>query len=78
MRPTGLTIAKTVANNLFTDFVAVAGGRNVYVQCAGSGSPTIILESGDEIDHTQWGLVAPSLAERTRTCSYDRLWNWGE
>jgi hypothetical protein len=58
---------------LFTDFVAVAGGRNVYVQCAGSGSPTIILESGDETDHSQWGLVAPSLAERTRTCSYDRL-----
>jgi hypothetical protein len=59
--------------DLFTDFVAVAGGRNVYVQCAGSGSPTIILESGDETDHTQWGQVAPSLAERTRTCSYDRL-----
>ena len=59
--------------NLFTDFVAVGGGRNVYVQCAGSGSPTIILESGDETDHTQWGLVEPSLAERTRTCSYDRL-----
>ena len=59
--------------NLFTDFVAVAGGRNVYVQCAGSGSPTIILESGDETDHTQWGLVEPSLVERTRTCSYDRL-----
>jgi pimeloyl-ACP methyl ester carboxylesterase len=58
---------------LFTDFVAVGGGRNAYVQCAGSGSPTIILESGDESDHIQWRLVEPSLAERTRTCSYDRL-----
>jgi alpha/beta hydrolase fold len=61
------------SDNLFTDFVAVGGGRNAYVQCAGSGSPTIILESGDESDHIQWRLVEPSLAERTRTCSYDRL-----
>jgi hypothetical protein len=61
------------SDSLFTDLVAVGGGRNVYVQCAGSGSPTIILESGDESDHIQWRLVEPSLAERTRTCSYDRL-----
>ena len=61
------------SDNLFSDLVAVGGGRKVYVQCDGSGSPTIILESGDETDHTQWQYVEPSLAERTRTCSYDRL-----
>lgn len=61
------------SDNLSTEFVAVGGGGNVYVQCAGSGSPTIILESGDESDHIQWRLVEPSLADRTRTCSYDRL-----
>jgi alpha/beta hydrolase fold len=61
------------SDSLFADFVAVGGGRNVYVQCAGSGSPTIILESGDESDHIQWRLVEPSLADRTRTCTYDRL-----
>jgi hypothetical protein len=57
----------------FTGMVEIGGGRKVYAECAGSGSPTIVLESGDESDHYQWSQVAPSLAERTRTCSYDRL-----
>jgi pimeloyl-ACP methyl ester carboxylesterase len=47
----------------------------VHAECAGSGSPTVILESGDEDDHYSWRLVAPRLAERTRTCFYDRLGN---
>jgi pimeloyl-ACP methyl ester carboxylesterase len=59
----------------FTGMVKIGGGRKVYAECAGSGSPTIVLESGDESDHYQWSQVAPGLAERTRTCSYDRLGN---
>jgi hypothetical protein len=55
--------------------VDIGGGRKVYAECAGSGSPTVVLESGDESDHDQWRLVAPRLAERTRTCFYDRLGN---
>ena len=53
----------------FTGMVEIGGGRKVYAECAGSGSPTVVLESGDESDHYQWRLVAPRLAERTRTCS---------
>jgi hypothetical protein len=56
-----------------TGMVEIGGGRKVYVECAGSGSPTIVLESGDESDHYQWSQVAPGLSDRTRTCSYDRL-----
>ena len=59
----------------FAGMVEIGGGRKVYAECAGSGSPTVILESGDESDHDQWRLVAPRLAERTRTCFYDRLGN---
>ena len=53
--------------------VDIGGGRTIYAECAGVGSPTVLLESGDEADHKQWSGVAPTVAEQTKTCSYDRL-----
>jgi hypothetical protein len=50
-----------------TGMVEIGGGRKVYAECACNGSPTIILESGDESDHYQWSQVAPGLAEHART-----------
>jgi pimeloyl-ACP methyl ester carboxylesterase len=52
--------------------VAIGGGRSLYVQCAGSGSPTVILEAGFGGDTFQWQDVQPQLARTTRTCAYDR------
>jgi pimeloyl-ACP methyl ester carboxylesterase len=51
----------------------VGGGRHVYMQCMGVGSPTIVLESGDESDNQQWRFVYAKLVDRTRVCRYDRL-----
>jgi pimeloyl-ACP methyl ester carboxylesterase len=46
----------------------------LYVKCEGEGSPTIILEAGDESDSCVWGpAFQDRLAEHTRTCAYDRL-----
>ncbi len=53
--------------------VDIGGGRTIYAECTGVGSPTVLLESGDEADHKQWSRVAPTVAEQARTCSYDRL-----
>ncbi|HET9945690.1 MAG TPA: alpha/beta hydrolase [Actinomycetes bacterium] len=53
--------------------VTVGGGQQVYAHCSGEGSPTVVLESGDEDDQFQWGGVQAAVAEHTRVCSYDRL-----
>jgi pimeloyl-ACP methyl ester carboxylesterase len=47
-------------------------GHRMYYECAGNGSPTIVLEAGLGGDHRSWAAVAPALARTTKTCSYDR------
>ena len=43
------------------------------MHCYGFGSPTILLEAGDEATaEGQWYAVTSALAEATRTCRYDR------
>ena len=44
----------------------------IYVRCTGTGSPTVILEGGDEDTGASYDFAVPSLAKVTRTCSYDR------
>jgi pimeloyl-ACP methyl ester carboxylesterase len=53
--------------------VDIGDGRHLFAVCEGTGSPTILLENGDESDVSQWRLEFPTLVQHTRTCSYDRL-----
>ncbi|WP_263351610.1 alpha/beta hydrolase [Acidicapsa acidisoli] len=47
-------------------------GRKMYMDCTGSGSPTIVLDAGLG-DHSDiWTKVQPALAKTTRVCAYDR------
>lgn len=48
------------------------GGRKLHVHCAGSGSPTVVLEAGASSFAIDWALVQPEIAKSTRVCSYDR------
>jgi len=48
------------------------GGRSLWMECQGSGSPAVILESGMAGDHRTWERIQPALAETTRVCTYDR------
>jgi pimeloyl-ACP methyl ester carboxylesterase len=51
------------------------GGYRLYLECAGSGSPTVILESGaGRASTTSPGLriVRAALAPEARVCAYDR------
>jgi len=48
------------------------GGYNIYIDCKGTGSPTVILESGLEGDVVTWKAVHPEVAKFTRVCRYDR------
>jgi hypothetical protein len=57
--------------------VDIGGDRHIFVHCAGTGSPTILLEAGDEDGTSSWGRVFPTLSNSTRTCAYDRVGNEG-
>jgi pimeloyl-ACP methyl ester carboxylesterase len=48
------------------------GGWSLYVQCKGSGSPSVVLDAGLDDGHVIWKRIEPVLARKTRTCSYDR------
>jgi pimeloyl-ACP methyl ester carboxylesterase len=48
------------------------GGRSLYVRCTGTGSPTIMLEGGDEDTSSSYSYAEADLAAVTRTCVYDR------
>lgn len=48
------------------------GGRSLFLDSQGAGSPTIVLEAGFGNGVNAWDLVQPALAQVTRVCSYDR------
>jgi pimeloyl-ACP methyl ester carboxylesterase len=52
--------------------VDIGGGRSLYLNCVGSGSPTVLLEAGFGGTTNNWSAVQPQLARTTRVCSYDR------
>ena len=53
--------------------VDIGGGRRIQLDCRGSGSPTVVLESGlDTYGSLSWALVHDSLATTSRTCAYSR------
>jgi pimeloyl-ACP methyl ester carboxylesterase len=52
--------------------VEIEGKRGLYVRCTGSGSPTVVMEAGDESDNYQYSYAEQPVAKQTRTCVYDR------
>ncbi len=49
-----------------------AGGFRLNLYCMGSGSPTIVFDSGWGDWAPAWSTVQPQIAKWTRACSYDR------
>jgi pimeloyl-ACP methyl ester carboxylesterase len=62
-RPT----AETPAPELYD-----VGGFALWMHCEGDGSPTVVFDAGLSTSSTAWDSVAPGVADRTRTCVYDR------
>lgn len=48
------------------------GGRQLYIECTGSGGPTVVLQSGLGESSSYWSRVAPSIAATSTVCAYDR------
>jgi pimeloyl-ACP methyl ester carboxylesterase len=47
-------------------------GRDLYMRCTGSGSPTVILFNGLGARTPSWAWVQGDVARQTRVCAFDR------
>ena len=55
------------------------GTHKLHIDCRGSGSPTILLESGAQLWSSGWRHVHQALAQNHRVCAYDRAGlGWSE
>jgi pimeloyl-ACP methyl ester carboxylesterase len=55
------------------------GGYRLHINCTGTGSPTVVIESGWGDMSAAWGWVQPEVAKTTRICTYDRAgMGWSE
>jgi pimeloyl-ACP methyl ester carboxylesterase len=72
--------APAPASGNFADLIDIGAGRKMYLECSGSGSPTVILEAGYRNDAEIWSAelepgmspVFSKVARFTRVCAYDR------
>ena len=48
------------------------GGHRLYIECTGSGSPTVVLQAGLGASSSSWTSIAPKVAASTTVCAYDR------
>ena len=55
------------------------GDRQLYLECSGSGSPTVILFNGLSERTPHWAWVKQGIARDTRVCAFDRAGQgWSE
>jgi pimeloyl-ACP methyl ester carboxylesterase len=55
------------------------GGHKLHLHCAGSGSPTVVLEPGAGESSSSFDWIAPVVAKDSRACVYDRAGRgWSE
>jgi len=53
-------------------FVNIGKHQRLNLRCSGRGTPTVVLESGNNADSMTWFKVQPEIAKFTRVCAYDR------
>jgi pimeloyl-ACP methyl ester carboxylesterase len=56
----------------FLGDIELADRRHLHMACAGSGSPTVILDSGFGTGIEGWSRVFSQVAELTHVCAYER------
>ncbi len=62
---------KTSAGSTYIDHVDI-GGRRLYIECRGSGQPTVLMEAGAGATSEMWQAVSKAVATFTRVFTYDR------
>jgi pimeloyl-ACP methyl ester carboxylesterase len=73
------SLATTARAESFAKRVDIGGGRMMYIECQGSGSPTVLLISGNDAASDLWHAadqkgptVYDDIQKTTRVCAYDR------
>jgi pimeloyl-ACP methyl ester carboxylesterase len=68
------TIAQATSSNPApsTGRTYTVAGHSLYLSCAGSGSPTVILFNGHIERTPSWAWIQPDVARETRVCAFDR------
>src|SRR5215213_649289 len=55
------------------------GGYSLHINCAGQGSPTVVLDAGSGGMSAEWVRVQREVSDTTRVCAYDRAgMGWSE
>jgi pimeloyl-ACP methyl ester carboxylesterase len=67
-RPPSLDVTSYEARGQVVDL----GERGAYVDCRGTGQPTVVLENGMGSGAGGWGTVLDGVAAFTRVCAWDR------
>jgi pimeloyl-ACP methyl ester carboxylesterase len=63
------------ADGDFTGLVDIGSGRKMYLECRGTGSPTVFIVPGARAAADDWTKNSPvfsEVAKFTRVCAYDR------
>lgn len=75
----GAMAADAAASRDRAGTVDIGGGRKMYLACRGTGSPIVVLVSGQRGSAEEWSITAsaapavfPEVAGFTRVCTYDR------
>ena len=62
----------------FAGSVDIGGGRKMYLECSGLGTPTVVLNAGLRASADDWSIaakpgptVSPEVAKFTRVCACD-------
>ena len=76
---TALAAARATVSGDFAGLVDIGGGRKMYLECRGTGSPTVVLVAGLKGSAEDWNITKRSeptvfaeVAKFTRVCAYDR------
>ena len=71
--------ARAADSQDFAGLVDIGGGRKMYLDCRGTGSPTVVLVAGLRGSAEDWNIaekpgpiVFPEVAKFTKVCAYDR------
>ena len=54
-------------------------GHQMHLNCAGSGSPSVVIDAGNDSFSLEWTPILQALSATTRVCTYDRAgYGWSE
>ena len=72
VRPAGVAESDSPNPHVDGQLVTLRDGRRLYLECSGSGSPTVVMVGGAGQASNAHDYAVPEISKRTRTCVYDR------